>query len=154
MRDIQLVVFNVDGEVYGLDIMKVHSIERFQEIVKIPNTPSYIEGMINLRGEVHPIINLRTKFNLKKNEPTDTTKIIIVSTEGFKVGFIVDAVKEIHRVGGDIISEPPKIVAGVERKYIKNIAKVDYGMITILDVDYILNEEEKKALADISEENN
>ncbi len=152
MHDIQLVVFNVDDEVYGLDIMKVHSIERFQEIVKIPNTPAYIEGMINLRGEVYPIINLRKKFNLEKTSMTDDTKIIIVSTEGFKVGFIVDVVKEIQRVSVDEVVDPPKIVAGVDRKYIKNIAKVEYGMITILDVDYILDEEEKMAIKVISDE--
>lgn len=152
--DIQLVVFNVDEQIYGVDIMQVHSIERFQEIVKIPNTPEYIEGMINLRGEVHPIVNMRKKFGLPQVEATDDTKIIIVSTQGIKVGFIVDVVKEIQRVGEEDVVAPPKIVSGFDRKFIKNIAKVEYGMITVLDIDYILSAEEKKAVQELSDEHN
>ncbi len=152
MSDIQLVVFNVADEIYGLDIMKVHSIERYQEITKIPNTPEYIEGMINLRGEVHPIVNMRRKFGLEQVDATDDTKIIIVSTHDIKVGFIVDVVKEIQRVDEENIVAPPKIVTGFERKFIKNIAKVDYGMITVLDEDYILSDEERKALQDMTDE--
>ncbi|WP_105618214.1 chemotaxis protein CheW [Vallitalea okinawensis] len=141
----QQVVFRLDNESYGVAIMKVYGIEKFQEILKIPNTPTYIEGVINLRGEVLPIYNLRKKFNLEEKAVDGETKIIITKANDMQVGFIVDSVSEIINIEDDVIEEAPKIITGIERKYIRSIAKVNERMIILLDIDLILSEEELEA---------
>jgi purine-binding chemotaxis protein CheW len=123
MASIQQVIFKLDKEEYGLDIMKVNGIEKYQEVVKVPNSPEYIEGIINLRGEVLPIYSLRKKFNLVPKPMDDETKIIVTYTNDMKVGFVVDAVTEILYIEFDSIVDAPKIIAGINRKYIKSVAK-------------------------------
>lgn len=141
----QQVVFRLDDESYGVAIMKVYGIEKFQEILKIPNTPTYIEGVINLRGEVLPIYSLRKKFNLDEKAVDGETKIIITRANDMQVGFIVDSVSEIINIEDDVIEEAPRIITGIDRKYIRSIAKVNERMIILLDIDLILSEEELEA---------
>lgn len=143
MASIQQVIFRLDNEEYGLDIMKVNGIEKYQEVVKVPNSPEYIEGIINLRGEVLPIYSLRKKFNLVAKPIDDETKIIVTYTNDMKVGFVVDAVAEILHIDLDNIVDAPKIVAGINRKYIKSVAKQESRMIILIDVDLIVSDEEK-----------
>jgi purine-binding chemotaxis protein CheW len=152
MSTMQQVIFKLDKEEYGLDIMKVITIEKYQEVVKVPNTPEYITGIINLRGGVLPIYCLRKKFNLQEKEPDDNTKIIVTVTNGMKIGFIVDSVQEILNIDEANIEETPKIVTGINRKYIKSIAKIDNRMIIIVDIDLIISEEEQIELGKIIEE--
>lgn len=152
MATLQQVVFRLDNEEYGLDIMKVNGIEKYQEVVKVPNAPEYIEGMINLRGEVLPIFNLRTKFNLVKKAYDDDTKIIVVYTKEIKVGFIVDSVAEILQIDEEDVELAPTIVAGINRKYIKSIAKIDKRMIVLVDIDLLVTDEEKITLGEVVEE--
>jgi len=146
MAVIQQVVFKLDKEEYGLDIVKVNGIEKFQEVVKVPNSPDYIEGMINLRGEVLPIVSLRKKFNLPKREYDDDTRIIVAMTDEIKVGLLVDSVSEILNIDEELIEVVPKLVAGIDRRYIKSIAKVDKRMIVLVDVKLLIDDEEKISL--------
>ncbi len=95
MASLQQVIFKLDHEEYGLNIMQVNGIEKYQEVVKVPNSPKYIEGIINLRGEVLPIYSLRKKFNLEEKEVNEDTKIIVVNTNDMMIGFVVDSVSEI-----------------------------------------------------------
>lgn len=148
MASIQQVIFRLDNEEYGLDIMKVNGIEKYQEVVKVPNSPEYIEGIINLRGEVLPIYSLRKKFNLVAKPIDDETKIIVTYTNDMKVGFVVDAVAEILHIDLDSIVDAPKIVAGINRKYIKSVAKQESRMIILIDVDLIVSDEEKIELGE------
>lgn len=143
---VQQVVFKLNEEQYGIEIMKVYGIERHQEVLKIPNTPPYIEGVINLRGEVLPIYNLRKKFNLSHRNIDGETKIIITKANDTQIGFIVDSVSEIINLDEADIEETPQIITGIDRKYIKSIAKVNEKMIILLDVDLVLSEEEHKAV--------
>lgn len=152
MATLQQVIFKLDNEEYGLDIMKVNGIEKYQEVVKIPNTPEYIEGMINLRGVVLPIYSLRKKFELSSKEPDDETKIIVVFTKEAKVGFVVDSVIEILHIDLESVVEAPKLVTGINRKYIKSIAKHEERMIILIDIDLIISDEEKIDLDEIIEE--
>ncbi len=146
MATLQQVVFKLDKEEYGLDIMKVNGIEKYQEVVNIPNSPNYIVGMINLRGEVLPIFSLRKKFDLVDKATDDETKIIVAYTNNIKVGFIVDAVEEIMQIDeGDIETAPP-IVKGFDRKYIKSIAKIEDRIITLIDIELFVTDEEKLSL--------
>ena len=151
MGMIQQVVFRIDEEEYGIDIMKVFVIEKYQEVVKVPNTPEYIEGVINLRGEVLPIYSLRKKFNLNKREIDDNTKVIVTYTNGMKIGFIVDSVQEILNINEENVEETPKIITGINRKYIKSLAKVDSRMIILIDIDKIISEEEQAELIQAAE---
>lgn len=153
MASLQQVIFKLDNEEYGLDIMKVNGIEKYQEVVKVPNSPVYIEGMINLRGEVLPIYSLRTKFNLEVKEPNDETKIIVVNTNDMKIGFVVDAVVEILNIDEDNVESAPKLVTGISRKYIKSVAKQeDNRMIVLIDIDLIVSDEEKLELGEVVDE--
>jgi purine-binding chemotaxis protein CheW len=148
MATLQQVVFKLDKEEYGLDIMKVNGIEKYQEVVKIPNSPDYIEGMINLRGEVLPIFSLRKKFDLSDKETDEETKIIVAYTNDLKVGFVVDSVQEILQINEEDVEVAPPIVTGIDRKYIKSIAKVEDRMVTLIDIDLIVTDEEKISLGE------
>lgn len=149
MAALQQVVFKIDKEEYGLDIMKVNGIEKYQEVVKIPNSPEYVDGIINLRGEVLPVFSLRRKFNLPAKEVDDETKIIVAYTNDMKVGFVVDAVAEIINIEEENIEKTPKILVGVNRKYIKSVAKVEHRMIILLDIDLLVSDEEKISLGQL-----
>lgn len=148
------VVFRLDNEEYGVDIMKVNVIEKYQEIVKVPNSPEYIEGIINLRGEILPIFSLRKKFKLQPKEIDESTKIIVVFLGEMKVGFIVDSVSQIINIEETQLEPAPRIVTGVNRRYIQSVAKIEERMVVLLDVDLILEDEEKLSLGNIFEENN
>lgn len=151
MAILQQVVFRLDKEEYGLDIMKVNGIERYQEVVNIPNSPEYIEGMINLRGEVLPIFSLRKKFNLRDKDVDDDTKIIVAYTNNIKVGFVVDAVREILQIDEEDVEAAPPIVTGIHRRYIRSVAKVADRMVTLIDIDLIVTDEEKISLGEVVE---
>lgn len=152
MSSMQHVVFKLDHEEYGLDIMKVITIEKYQEVVKVPNTPEYITGIINLRDSVLPIYSLRKKFHLQEKEPDENTKIIVTVTNGMNIGFIVDGVQEILNIEDSVIEDAPKIVTGVQRKYIKSIAKLDERMVILIDIDLIISEEEQLELGKVAEQ--
>ncbi|GMQ63131.1 chemotaxis protein CheW [Vallitalea maricola] len=152
MSTMQQVIFKLDKEEYGLDIMKVITIEKYQEVVKTPNTPEYITGIINLRGSVLPVYSLRKKFHLKEKESDENTKIIVTVTNGMKIGFIVDSVQEILNIEDKNIEEAPKIVTGINRKYIKSIAKMEQRMVILIDIDLIISEEEQLELGKVSKE--
>ena len=154
MASTKQVVFHLDNEEYGVDIMKVNVIEKYQEIVQVPNSPEYVEGIINLRGEILPIFNLRKKFGLKEKLVDENTKIIVVFLGQMKVGFIVDSVSQIINIDDTQTEAAPRIVTGVSRRYIQSVAKVDERMIVLLDVDLMLEDEEKLSLGAILEENN
>jgi purine-binding chemotaxis protein CheW len=145
----QEVIFKLGGEEYGLEIMKVYGIERYQKVTKVPNTPEYIEGIINLRGEVYPIYNLRKKFNMPEKAVDDETKMIIVNSDGMMVGFVVDSVVEIRHIDENFIKPAPKLISGIDRRYIIGVGEVDDRMIILLDVDLILEEEEKDTVSQI-----
>jgi purine-binding chemotaxis protein CheW len=149
MASLQQVIFRLDHEEYGLNIMQVNGIEKYQEVVKVPNAPKYIEGIINLRGEVLPIYSLRKKFNLELKEVNDDTKIIVVNTNDMMIGFVVDSVTEILQIEEDTIEPAPKIVTGVNRKYIKSVAKQEGRMIILIDIDLIVSDEEKAELEEV-----
>lgn len=142
----QMVIFNVDRESYGVDIGQVIEIIKPLDIVKVPNTPEFIEGLINLRGKVHAIFNLRKKFKLPAIEMDDNTKIIIVSVNGTNIGFIVDAVNEIVRVEESDIESTPSVVTGIHSKYISGVAKLADKMIIMLDLNIVLSAAETDAV--------
>ena len=141
----QLVVFQLGGEGYCVDISKVREINRVVEITHIPQSPPFVEGVINLRGQIIPIIDLRQRFDLvdESTQNSNETRIMVVDTQGTMVGFIVDAVREVLRISTDKIEPTPDLVTSdIDRKYIEGVATVDDRLLIILNSDLIFATEE------------
>jgi purine-binding chemotaxis protein CheW len=142
----QLVVFNLANEDYGVDIAAVDGIVKMQAITHVPHTPSFVEGITNLRGEVLPVVDLRRRFGLPQEEATKDTRIVNVEVDGVRVGMVVDAVSEVLRVAEEDIEPPSPIVTTVDSAFIAGIAKVDERLIILLDLARVLSTEEQAEL--------
>ncbi|MDH4027600.1 MAG: chemotaxis protein CheW [Nitrospirota bacterium] len=137
---LQLVTFTLKNEEYAVDILKVQEINRIVEITKVPNSPDYVEGVINLRGKVIPVVNLRRKFGFEEKERDDTTRIIIMDINGLTNGLIVDSVSEVLRIPSDIVDPAPPMASDMNSLYIKGIAKLENRLIILLDIDRLIGE--------------
>ena len=142
----QLVSFRLAQEEYGIEITKVQEIILMGEITRVPQTPDYIKGLINLRSTVIPIVDLRLRFGLAQEEATDETRIMVVNVAGKTIGIIVDAVSEVLRISHEQIAPPPPTVAGLGREYLTGLVKLENRLLILLDIDKILGQEEAAAL--------
>lgn len=149
MSEQQLVVFGLGKEEYGVEITQVQEIVRLQEITKLPDTPYFVEGVVNLRGKVIPLIDLKKRFGLEVNERNTDNRIIVVNVNNNTVGVIVDYVSEVLRLSEDNIEPPPQIVKGIDKEYLRGIGKVDNRLLILLDLDKILSHEEQDLLKKI-----
>ena len=138
----QLVVFRIDDEEFGVDVSQVNIIERRMDIFKVPNTQEFVEGLINLRGKVYTVFNMRKRFGIPAKEYDENTKIIMVSTASAVVGLIVDSVNEIVKIEDDSIEAAPAVLEDKKRKFITSIAKMDNRIIMLLDIENVLSLEE------------
>lgn len=136
---LQLVTFKLGDEEYGIDILKVQEINRMTEITTMPKAPFSVEGVINLRGKVIPVVNLRKKFGLDIKEVDAQSRIIVVDI-GSTVGLIVDSVSEVLRISSDTIEPPPPLTGGIGSEYIMGIGKLEDRLIILLDIDKLLSE--------------
>ncbi len=143
---LQLVSFKIGAEEYGVDILKVQEINKMTTITKVPNAPAFVEGVINLRGRVIPIIDLRTRLGMEKKDHTKDTRIIVVDLEGKTVGFIVDSVNEVLRIPANVTEVPPELVTGINSDYITAVGKLEDRLLILLDLDKVLKTDEKEAL--------
>jgi purine-binding chemotaxis protein CheW len=134
----QLVSFQLDKELYGIEITKVREIILIAEITRIPQSPHYVKGLINLRSTVIPVVDLRTFFGLQEGAMTDDSRIMVLQSAGKTIGIVVDAVSEVLRVKRDEIAPPPSTVAGLGREYLTGIVKLDKQLLILLDIDNIL----------------
>jgi purine-binding chemotaxis protein CheW len=137
--ELQLVSFNIGTEEFGVEILKVQEINRMVEITKVPQAPHYVEGVINLRGKVIPIIDLRKRFNLDVKEYDKNTRIVVVDISGSIMGMIVDAVSEVLRLPSSTIEPPPEIVTGLNAEYIKGVAKLEDRLLIFLDLSRVID---------------
>lgn len=135
----QLVVFSVANESFGIDISTVQEIIRLQQVTDVPNAPMYVKGIINLRGKVIPIIDLREKLGFIGGEETSASRIVVVDIHGSTVGMIVDSVSEVLRLSNDAIEKPSSIIESYER-YLRGIGKLDEKLIMLLDIESIVPE--------------
>ena len=135
----QFVVFKLANEEYGIDILRVKTIEKMSSITRVPKTSTYVKGVVNLRGEIVPIIDLREKFNLKYYEENENTRIIIVYADDVTVGLIVDSVSEVIEIDNSLIDEPPESIGNLEVSNIYGIGKLNGRVIILLDVYKIHN---------------
>ena len=143
---LQLVSFHIGQEEFGLGIQSIQEINRMVDITRVPNAPEFVSGVINLRGKVIPIINLRKRFGFPPKESDRNTRIIVVELSGMVVGFIVDSVSEVLRIPKNITEPPPSIVAGIGSEYITAVAKLDNRLLILLDLERILKDKEKAEL--------
>ena len=146
----QLVVFVMESEEFACSINNVREVLKMIRVTPLPRSLDFVEGVINMRGEVIPVIDLRKRFGLPEAERTDESRIIIVEVEERMVGLIVDSVREVLSIPNEQIQEAPSQVAGGKTDLIKGVGKVADRMLIILDLDRILTSEEQIALDDIS----
>lgn len=137
---LQLVTFTLDKEEYAVNILNVQEINRITEITKVPNAPDYVEGVINLRGKVIPVINLRKKFFLYSKDTDESSRVIIMDIKGITYGLIVDSVSEVLRIPSDIVEPPPPMAASQNSMFIKGIAKLENRLIILIDIDKLLGQ--------------
>ncbi len=136
---LQLVSFKIGPEEFGIDILQVQEINKVTSVTKIPNSPSFIEGVLNLRGRVIPIIDLRLRLNLEKIAHTSNTRIIVVNVRSRTVGFIVDAVSEVLRIPDSIIEEPPLLITGINTEFISSVVKMEDRILILIDLEKIIS---------------
>jgi purine-binding chemotaxis protein CheW len=146
---LQLVSFTLNKELYGIEITKVREIILITDITRIPETPIYLKGLINLRSTVIPVIDLRARFGLPEGEATDESRIMVLQACGKTIGIVVDAVSEVLRVKHEQIAPPPK-VEGLNCDYLSGLVKLDNRLLILLDIDKIFNEEEIAAIHDVA----
>lgn len=149
MEEAKHVIFKLEGEEYGLDIMYVNAIEKYTNIIPVPNAPSCIEGIINLRGDVIPVYSLRAKFGLPKKQIDDNTKLIITKMDDILLAFQVDSVQEITELNEENINETPRILKTANTAYIGQVANVDGRMIILMNLKGILSDSEQKNIEEI-----
>ncbi|MDS1029502.1 chemotaxis protein CheW [Bacillota bacterium LX-D] len=148
----QLVVFNLAGETYGIDISLVHEIIRMQTITKVPKTPHFVEGVINLRGRIVPVIDLHQRFGLPGTEQTQESRIIVVEVAGVTVGMIVDSVSEVLRLPvANIEPPPPAISGGIDSAYLRGVGKWREQLIILLELSKVLYKDQKEMQQDFTE---
>mgnify|MGYP000287690527 CR=1 FL=1 len=137
---LQLVTFSIGEEEFGVDILKVQEIIRTMEITKVPRAPEFVEGVINLRGKVIPVINMRTRFNMSALERDSDTRIVVMEFDQKIVGFLVDGVSEVLRIPASTVEPAPPVICGIGSEYIRGVGKLDDRLLILLDLDTLLSE--------------
>ena len=137
-NEIQLVVFKLGREEYGVSILQVQEIKRMTDITRVPHTPDYITGVINLRGSVLPVVDLKKRLDLPAQTHTDHTRIIIVKIDEIIVGMVVDAVSEVLAIDQENIESPDAVVGGVAANFISGVGKLDNRLLILLNLEMII----------------
>lgn len=147
-KEMKILIFLINDEYFGIDIMEVERILSFSPLTEIPDSPNFIEGVINYEGSILPIINLKKKFSMKSlvGSNEDETKIIVSKQDQCKYGVMVDLVSEVKDISMDIVEETPEIVKGISERYIKGLIKLDDKIVILLNLYTILTDDEKKLL--------
>jgi purine-binding chemotaxis protein CheW len=147
---IQLVSFAIGEEEFGVDILKVQEINRIVEVTRVPNTPEYVDGVINLRGKVIPIVDLRCRFGMPRKEKDKNSRIIVVELSGKVLGFVVDSVSEVLRLPSNVTEAPPPMIAGIGAEYITAIGKLEDRLLILLDLERVLSAEDFEELKKVA----
>ncbi|MCQ1537374.1 purine-binding chemotaxis protein CheW [Methanosarcina sp. KYL-1] len=144
---IQVIVFNLGEERYGVEISQVKEIILPTQITRIPNVPSFVEGVLNLRGQIATVINLRKRLGKEPEKNDENTRIIVVEYDNAIVGMMVDSVSEVKYLSPQNIEEIPRFLAlRDESKFLKGIGKLEDGLLTLMDLKELFSEEELKEL--------
>ena len=140
-KEVKVIVFRLQNEEYGVPIDYVGSIERMLEITRIPNTPKFIKGVINLRGIVTPVIDLRERFGMETSEYSNRSRMIIVHIDDKEVGMIVDEANDVVDLSEDDIETPPEVIGSVDTDYVRGVAKLEHRLLILLNLERVLANE-------------
>ena len=143
---IQVVSFKLGSEEYGVDIAQVQEINRMVAVTHVPRGPQFMEGVINLRGQLIPIIDLRARFGMARAEHTKNTRIVVTEIGAKRVGMVVDSVSEVLRLPVEDIEPAPEMITGVDTEYIRGVGKIEDRLIILLDLARIISGAEKREL--------
>lgn len=148
---LQLVSFVVGAEEYAIPILAVQEINRMMAITRVPQSPPFVEGVINLRGKVIPVVDLRKRFGMPVNESTGDERIIVVEvqgeTEARVIGFTVDKVNRVLRIGSDIVEPAPAMACGADSEYVMGVGKLEEGLLILLSLDKLFSATELEQAA-------
>ncbi len=151
MADLQYVIFRISDEEFGVSINQVQEISAYQKPTPVPNSPDFIKGIINLRGVVIPIVDLRTRFGITQEEEiTENTRLVIMSLESKQFGCVVDDASEVLNIEENEIEEVPEIIRGSNKKYLSGIGKVDLRILVLVNMELLLSEEEVHNLDELN----
>lgn len=152
-KQLQLVTFQLGDEVYGIDIMQVNEIQKVQEVRSIPNTPNYVEGIFNLRGQIIPIINLHKRFHLRRAVLSEEDKLLsgflILNLDGMQLGVYIDKVSRVVTIDSGKVQPPPQMISGIGAEYIQGVTSEETGYLIILDIRRIFDPKELQQLGKI-----
>jgi purine-binding chemotaxis protein CheW len=137
---LQLVGFHVGGEEFGIDILRVQEIIRLQALTRVPNSPDFMDGVMNLRGKIIPVIGLRKRFGLEAIPPDKQTRIVVIDIENTVLGFIVDSVSEVLRIPADTVEPPPRL-GPVEREYVWGVGKLNDRLLILIDATRLMTDQ-------------
>lgn len=137
-KDLKLIVFQLKDEEYAIEVEYIQSIERMQPVTRIPRTYPFIKGVMNLRGVITPIIDLRTRFGIEEKEYDDATRILVISKNDMEFGFIVDGANDVIDIPEDKIEPPPEVIGGIEAEYLSGVVKLENRLFTLLNLDKII----------------
>ncbi len=137
---IQLVTFIIEREEFGIDILNVQEIIKPVDITRVPNSAPYIKGVINLRGRIVPVVDLRVRFHLPQRPTDKETRIVVVELEDKVVGFLMDAVRQVIRIEKEVIEPPPPQATSVDSLYLRGVAKLEDRLLTLLDLENLHEE--------------
>ncbi|QDP41031.1 chemotaxis protein CheW [Radiobacillus deserti] len=148
----KFIVFRVNEQEYAADIQQVVSIEKVQEVVQLPQTPDFIKGVINLRGSITPILDLKQRLGMQEATYTDQTRILIASMENVQVGLVVDVATDVLDIDNSVVEPAPDMVGGVSSKYLKGVAKLENRLLLLLDLERVLSFEELHEVQQVAQE--
>lgn len=153
-RELQLVTFQLGNEQYGIDIMEVEGIVKVEDVRPIPNSPGYVEGIFNLRGEIIPVINLHKRFHLRRPELSEEDRLlsgfVIINIDGMHLAVIIDKVSRVMTVQTGQIQSPPEMLSGIGAEYIQGVVHREEGYLIILDIRRLFNVRELERLESIA----
>jgi len=145
------IIFKLQDQAYGVDVNQIISIERIQEITKVPRTSSFLKGVATIREETTPIMDLRERLLMEETIYTDSSRILVAHIQGMQIGLIVDAATEVIDISDELIRPAPPIVGGVKDTFVSGVANLETNLLIILELETILNSEEKNVLQEVIE---
>ena len=143
---VQLVSFRIGGEEFGLDVFQVHEILRYEEPTPMPKAPAFVDGVLDVRGSLVPVVDMRRRFELPQPRYDDDTRIILVDYQDERLGLVVDEVSEVLRVPETAVTAPPQYVKGLAAEFIRGIVRLEKRLVVLLDLEKILSSQERMQL--------
>ena len=148
----KVIIFQLNEQSYGVDVQQVMSIEKLTNITEVPKTSDFIKGVINLRGEITPVIDLKERLQLGPTKYTENTRVLIVNFNSVQLGLIVDDATDVIDIDPAVVDKAPDLVGGIDKSFLKGVAKLEDNLLLLLDLDYVLNIEELNEVKEVIQE--